>query len=468
MKQLSLTLVALILCSPMVHAQMVLRIDDPAGVGFNDMTPAAPQPGNPATTVGQQRVAVLQRALDIWNAELRATHPIVVAARHTAQTCTATRTVLASAIPGTAVNSDEVYAGEYVFPIALANEMFNPSGIGWEDLNGSDPEILVNVNSNLGTATCGVDLWTGLDRTALPAALASRKTPLLPVLLHELAHGLGFVSFSSQYGPLYGLPSFFSYWATDRSTDRKLSEMNIAQHARAVVNDPNLFWGGKFLQLAIQNFGQDLLFRGRELRVGRVGVPLSMPLRRFDYVRAEFGSDPVLGREALVVQVLNTAPDFGSSTTDGCTAIINAAEVRGRIALLDRGHCPFTTKALNAQNAGAVAAWIANNEPGVVRPGGMDPTITIPVLGVSQEGGQAINTLLAGGMLQGSAMQADGYLGFADSGLRLYAPATFAQGSSVSHFTNDAGGLLMQPAISPNLFDQLDVTPYLLWDLGWR
>ncbi len=54
----------------------------------------------------------------------------------------------------------------------------------------------------------------------------------------------------------------------------------------------------------------------------------------------------------------------GSSVGDGCTAITNAAAVAGRIALIDRGTCTFVVKAKNAQDAGAVAVVIANNQSG--------------------------------------------------------------------------------------------------------
>ena len=42
---------------------IVNNINDP-GEGFNDSTPASPVAGNPATTIGSQRLAAFQAAAD--------------------------------------------------------------------------------------------------------------------------------------------------------------------------------------------------------------------------------------------------------------------------------------------------------------------------------------------------------------------------------------------------------------------
>jgi Fungalysin metallopeptidase (M36)/PA domain len=90
----------------------------------------------------------------------------------------------------------------------------------------------------------------------------------------------------------------------------------------------------------------------------------------------------------------------GSTTSDACTALV--APATGKIVLADRGTCSFKTKALNAQNAGAVGLIIANNAPGASPPSlGDDATITtaitIVVVSILQpEGVQTKADLLAG------------------------------------------------------------------------
>jgi Zn-dependent metalloprotease len=101
----------------------------------------------------------------------------------------------------------------------------------------------------------------------------------------------------------------------------------------------------------------------------------------------------------LVLGLDGVDPATGdTSTTNGCTALTNAAAVAGKIALMDRGICTFTTKVKNAQNAGAIAAVIANNNGGgVFGLGGGDATITIPSLGISNAHGDLLKGYLQAG-----------------------------------------------------------------------
>jgi len=98
-----------------------------------------------------------------------------------------------------------------------------------------------------------------------------------------------------------------------------------------------------------------------------------------------------------VVIGLDPADGAGPSTTDGCSALTNAAAVAGNIALIDRGTCGFIVKVKNAQNAGAIAVIIADNGPGSPPPGlgGSDPTITIPSVRVTLADGNTFKTNIA-------------------------------------------------------------------------
>ncbi len=84
-----------------------------------------------------------------------------------------------------------------------------------------------------------------------------------------------------------------------------------------------------------------------------------------------------------------------SGSTDGCAGFPEGT-FTGKIALLDRGVCGFSFKALQAQNAGATAVIIANNAANQPAPGlGAGPEaaqVTIPVLSTTLESGSAWKT----------------------------------------------------------------------------
>lgn len=82
-----------------------------------------------------------------------------------------------------------------------------------------------------------------------------------------------------------------------------------------------------------------------------------------------------------------------------CNAAINGAEINGNIALIYRGGCEFGTKALNAQNAGAVGVIIVNNDEGLIEmgPGAQGPNVTIPVMMIEQTSGAWLNAQINAG-----------------------------------------------------------------------
>ena len=103
---------------------------------------------------------------------------------------------------------------------------------------------------------------------------------------------------------------------------------------------------------------------------------------------------------AEVVIVDDGVPDL--LTSDGCQTLINGAEVSGKIALIDRGSCEFGLKALNAQNAGAIAVIICDI-PGATALSGMGggaygAQVTIPVVLISTNNCQTIRQFAGNGL----------------------------------------------------------------------
>ncbi|MFI3155807.1 MAG: M36 family metallopeptidase [Methylococcaceae bacterium] len=117
---------------------------------------------------------------------------------------------------------------------------------------------------------------------------------------------------------------------------------------------------------------------------------------RYTVTSADFGPSHffLTGKKIVLLDdgVTTTSTGGIGSASDGCqTPIVNAADLVGAIALIDRGDCKFVDKAKNAQNAGAIAVLIANNVDGAMTQlGGNDNTIHIPVLGIDQYVGLAI------------------------------------------------------------------------------
>ncbi|MGB1308719.1 MAG: T9SS-dependent M36 family metallopeptidase [Oceanihabitans sp.] len=91
--------------------------------------------------------------------------------------------------------------------------------------------------------------------------------------------------------------------------------------------------------------------------------------------------------------------DGTANGSEGCGALTNAAAINGNIAVIDRGNCEFGLKALNAQNAGAIAVIVINNVPGGtinMGAGANGAAVTIPSVMVSQADGAAIKAELPG------------------------------------------------------------------------
>jgi minor extracellular serine protease Vpr len=86
-----------------------------------------------------------------------------------------------------------------------------------------------------------------------------------------------------------------------------------------------------------------------------------------------------------------TAAYTVTTPANGCTAITNA--VSGKIALIDRGVCTFSTKIRNAQTAGALGVLVVNNVAGDPTAMGSDGTAnqpTIPAAMLGKAEGNAI------------------------------------------------------------------------------
>lgn len=103
------------------------------------------------------------------------------------------------------------------------------------------------------------------------------------------------------------------------------------------------------------------------------------------------GSDSAAVPTSGTMEMVRTGSAL--STADACAAL-PADSLKGKVALVRRGGCTFTTKADNAKAAGAAAVVIYNNSAGYP---GLSVVSTIPVMGTDKAVGEALDAKLAAG-----------------------------------------------------------------------
>lgn len=89
--------------------------------------------------------------------------------------------------------------------------------------------------------------------------------------------------------------------------------------------------------------------------------------------------------------------DGSSADSLGCEALVNGSEVAGKIAVIYRGSCNFSLKALNAQNEGALAVLLISNGDDLniaMQGGDYGLDVTIPVVMISQTSGAQIRAVM--------------------------------------------------------------------------
>lgn len=242
---LRLLLPALWLCFTLAASAATITIVnlDGANEGFNDPTPATPVGGNSGTTIGQQRLNVFSRAAEIWGARLVSNVPILVEARFDPLSCSESSGVLGSAGPNTVhINFAGAPVANTWYTAAQANAL---AGV---DLAPANYDISATFNSELGKPGClsTLNWYYGLDGNA-PA----NRIDLLDTVLHEIAHGLGFLSLvnlstGAKFSALQVPPSDDAYirHLENHTTGKTYPNMTNAERLAASTSTGNLHWVG--------------------------------------------------------------------------------------------------------------------------------------------------------------------------------------------------------------------------------
>lgn len=132
----------------------------------------------------------------------------------------------------------------------------------------------------------------------------------------------------------------------------------------------------------------------------------------------EWGGD-IGGSPINDVDIVKAAP------FEACGALTNGSAINGKIALIMRGNCEFGVKALNAQQAGAIAVIIVNNVPNgpavEMGAGAQGGNVTIPVIMVSNADGNALANATNPKMsMREWSNGGTNDIGFVDKGLSLF------------------------------------------------
>ncbi|HEU4590706.1 MAG TPA: PA domain-containing protein [Steroidobacteraceae bacterium] len=460
----ALAVAALTLCAAapgFAQGKIIVVNGNLPGAGFNDPTPVEPIGGNPGVTKGEQRWNVFQYAADQWTAVLNPRVDIYVWARFVPLGTN----VLGSAGPISAESDFDgaEYPGVW-YHQALANHLKG------RDDEPHDPTFLPNAGDAANPTdeisarfATGFNFYFGLDHNeeSVPGT-----QDLLAVVLHEMGHGLGFSNLVDETtgAQILGAGDLFSQYTIDDTTNKIWNDMTDAERAASALKLRKVSWNG----LHVKNDTPSVLQPGEPALVGHSPG--------FDdaymFGTAQFG--PPVSSPGITADVVLT-DDGAAPNTDGCTAPINA--VAGKIVAIDRGTCAFTIKTKLAQDAGALAVLVMNNAPGSPPPGmaGVDPTITIPAVMISQADGVRLKSALANGPVSVSLLRDNSVLAGTDRINHLALLATFdpvAPGSSISHFDQVAfPNQLMEPAINSDLTGSVtppeDLTTSLFTDIGW-
>jgi len=334
------------------------------GAGFNDTRAATPVGGNTGTTVGEQRLKAFQYAADLWGQALDGTVPVEIDASFAPLTCSANSVTLGNARPTRFLTNNPGLPPDIYFPVPLANQI-----AGVDLWSGAEIEAMFN-GALAECAGDGADWYYGFD------GKGGDLTDLVSVVLHELAHGLGFTTLLDP-SEGFELPSsridIYSTHIFDITQGKSWTDLTPAQRATSSTNIRRVVWDGANVTRAAPG----VLARGNPfLRL----TPMPSGVAGF-VSEAEFGpraaDKPVTGR------VVSVTPSVVGCSISGSLA--------GAVVLFSGPFCAAIQEAGNAQDMGGAAAVLITDGRGVSPPFSVGAplayrslfNVTVPVLGIS-------------------------------------------------------------------------------------
>lgn len=452
-------------------AQIVFEVQylDPPGVGFNDTRAAPAAPGNPGVTFGEQRRFLFEKALADWGWRLDSPVSVRMEAFFQDFGCTGFAGV-GNWLAGTINAPNAAFPDSWV-QINLANAR---AGFRIFDSPQLDAEARVRFNLLIDDPDdCSPPrtFWYGFDPAA-EVAPGAGQVAFYALALHEIAHTLGFGTQTdgntgqwAQTGGGTQFPDTWDHLLFDLDANQSWIEMTSAQRAASARNQPELVWGGAAVADEVENWA---IFPPRL----SVAPPIDGQTVFGVFVH---GFAPYLQVPGLTAELVLAEP------ANACQPLTNAAQIAGRVALVDRGSCGFQVKQDQAAAAGAVALILADNVDPDTPPGGgaqpirnntalvlTDPN-GIPYYSVTLPVGDTLKSALPGLTVTLDADLSAERLGTRDGFVSMHAPETFQPGSSVAHFGLDLlpHALMRTGTLNLRFAGGVDLIPALFQDMGW-
>lgn len=262
-----LTLAMALLMSGPVTAQFVLVNLDGPGEGFNDATARTSDIDGQPTTLGQDRLDCFVAALDTLATHLNVTINIRVGAEFNNLGGNATFAPLGQAGPTTIWRDWSLPATPPPVPltwfaVAEANQLAGSDrDPGVDDISA---EFNLEVDTTCPTCPLGLTTWYyGIDGNPPPG-----KIDFFAVVLHEVMHGLGFLSFMDPFtgGLAAGFIDIFTEQLRDNGViNLDYSAMNDAERASANIAG-EVFWKGA--AVVVENSGLALMYAPNPIEPG--------------------------------------------------------------------------------------------------------------------------------------------------------------------------------------------------------
>jgi hypothetical protein len=424
------------------EAEFVIRA---RGDGFSDRSTVAPEGGNSATTLGEQRKAALEYAASLWGARLESSVPIELEVMFQKLGCDENGAPLAGASAVSLFSGISAHGADPAlwYPSPLANRLAG------KDMAPDEADIRIYINTSIDEECRDRfhGFYYGFD------GKPRERMDLVEILLHELGHGLGFSSFVDLDSgmPDEGGVDVFSAHILDLATNKTWRELTNEGRRASALNVRGLAFQGASTTKA----ARELLAKGSP---------------RLSLVPAVSGFIGAVGETG------KSYPDFEgpvrlSGTFEGC--VNSTANLSGAVVLI-RPACMGTGQLAPRLTAAGVAGALIVLPSDYAQPAVSTPiwagVAGIPSLIVSRPDAELMLRALDEAPLRARAQWDSSRLAGADSEGRplLFASQPADEGSSVSHFEPlTRPDLLMEPFSADTATHAFDLTWPVLLDIGW-